>query len=83
MVTWHNASVSEERKAKFREKIRTLLPGTWLFIVHPGLYMAQQRGTVELLCSAQVKEIIRQRGIHLLSFADLWQRKFGTQPGSQ
>jgi predicted glycoside hydrolase/deacetylase ChbG (UPF0249 family) len=82
MVFWNYPGLSEERKAKFIEAIRTLQPGTWWLMVHPGLYMAQQRGTVELLCSAEVKEIVRQRGIHLLSFADLWQQKFGTQPGS-
>jgi hypothetical protein len=32
---------------------------------------------VAALCSQEVKEILRQRNIRLISYADLWQRQFG------
>ena len=66
-----------ETRTQFLHLLQKLQPGTWYTICHPGLYARRQSQSVELLCSPEVKEIIRSHGIQLISFWDLWNRKYG------
>ena len=78
-VYWPHPELPEERKIGFYKTLESLKPGVWFGVVHPALHRPQQAAVVELLCSAKTKEIIKRRGIRLISHADLWERKFGKQ----
>jgi chitin disaccharide deacetylase len=66
-----------EVRTRFLQTLENLQPGTWYTVCHPGLYARRQAQSVELICSPEVKEIVRSRGIRLISFGDLWNRKYG------
>jgi len=76
LVYWCGPDMPGETRLKFLETLRNLEPGAWYTICHPGLYERRQAQSVDVLCSQEVKDIIRTRGIRLISYADLWNRKF-------
>ena len=67
---------TEEVKQSFFEALSTLAPGRWWGNTHPGLYDAKGDLTA-LLCDPRTLEIIKRRNIQLVSYADLWQEKYG------
>ncbi|MDD4018848.1 MAG: ChbG/HpnK family deacetylase [Kiritimatiellae bacterium] len=77
LVYWCGPDMPGETRLKFLDTLRNLSPGAWYTICHPGLYERRQAQSVDLLCSQEVKDIIRARGIRLISYADLRERKFG------
>jgi predicted glycoside hydrolase/deacetylase ChbG (UPF0249 family) len=77
LVYWAVPGMPAEVRAGFLRSLEKLAPGTWYCVCHPGLYSQRQAESVALLCSPEVKDIVRGHGIRLISFADLWQRKFG------
>jgi hypothetical protein len=77
LVYYSGPDMRQEIRTHFLQTLKNLQPGTWYTVCHPGLYARRQAQSVELICSKEVKEIIRSRGIRLLSFQDLWNRKYG------
>ena len=77
LAYWCGPDLPEATRLKFLDSLRNLPPGTWYTICHPGLYSRRQAQSVAVLCSPEVKEIVRGRGIRLVSYADLWNRQFG------
>jgi len=77
LAYWCGPDLPEETRVKFLERLRNLQPGTWYTVCHPGLYAPRQAQSVGVLCSQEVQDILRQRGIRLISYADLWNRQFG------
>jgi chitin disaccharide deacetylase len=62
----------------FFEKLSGMKPGLYLLVTHPGLYPpAHAREMNEIILSPKTKQIIRDRKIRLVSYQDLWNRKFG------
>lgn len=62
----------------FFEKLSTMKPGLHLLVTHPGLYPpAHAREMNEIILSPRTRQIIRDRKIRLVSYQDLWNRKFG------
>ncbi len=68
-----------EVRARFLQTLAHLQPGAWYTVCHPGLYARRQAQSVALLCSQEVKEVIRSRGIRLISYDDLRKRKGGVE----
>ena len=83
------AGTPEEKVASFAKLLEGLEPGTWLFVDHPGLDDAELRavhhigyenvaedreGVTVCWTHPKVKEIIKKRGIELISYADLKNR---------
>lgn len=76
----------EKREAALIETLEKLTPGTWLMVEHPGLdtlemraighkgyeHVAKHRDAItRVFTSPNVKEVIRKRGIKLITYADL------------
>jgi len=76
LVTWAVPGMPPEVRTTFLRALEELKPGTWYTVCHPGLYSQRQAESVALLCSKEVKDIVRMHGIHLISYADLWKRKY-------
>lgn len=84
---WSGASKSAEQKeAGLVEALEKLGPGTWLIVEHPATDTPESRalghigytnvaedraGVLRALTSPRVKEVVRSRGIRLISYADL------------
>ncbi len=77
LVCWAVPGMPPEVRTGFLRSLANLQPGTWYTVCHPGLYSPLQAQSVELICSPEVKAIIRTHAIRLISYADLWQRKYG------
>jgi chitin disaccharide deacetylase len=68
----------EQQRDLFFEKLSTMKPGLYLLVTHPGLYPpAHAREMNEIILSPKTREIIRDRKIRLVSYQELWNRKFG------
>ena len=81
------AKTTAEKKQSFINKLNKLEPGnTYLFVDHPGLdtpelqaihhigyenVAADRQGVTNVWTDAEVKEIIRKKGIQLISYKDL------------
>ena len=76
---WCGPDLPEATRLRFLKTLRELQPGTWYTVCHPGLFARRQAQSVAVICSDEVKEIVRSRGIRLVSYADLWNRKFAQQ----
>jgi predicted glycoside hydrolase/deacetylase ChbG (UPF0249 family) len=77
------AEFIEEEKAKFFAKLGSMTAGVWYLNSHPGLHLpAHARELREILCAPETKQIIRDRGIQLISYQDLWNEKYGKPQGS-
>lgn len=79
LAYWCGPDLPEKTRLKFLDTLRTLLPGTWYTVCHPGLYAPRQAQSVAVLCSPEVKGIIQSRNIRLISYAELWNRQFGAK----
>jgi hypothetical protein len=81
-----NSDTPDQRAAALAEKLRQLEPGTWLIIEHPGLDTPEMRaldhpgsanvaqarsGVTRAFTSPEVKRIVAERGIQLVTYADL------------
>ncbi|MGI6419243.1 MAG: carbohydrate deacetylase [Thermoguttaceae bacterium] len=75
LAYWCGPDLPEETRLEFLDKLRNLQPGAWYTICHPGLYSRRQQQSVAVLCSQEVKDILRERNIRLISYADLWNRQ--------
>ena len=69
------AGLARGHPAEVSRHAQDLQPGAWYTICHPGLYARRQAQSVAVICSQEVKDIIRSRGIRLISYADLRDRK--------
>ena len=76
LVCWAVPGMPPEVRTRFLRSLENLQPGTWYTVCHPGLYSQRQAESVALVCSKEVLDIVRARGIRLISFADLWKRKY-------
>jgi chitin disaccharide deacetylase len=78
---------AEQREAALVKALEELPPGVWILIEHPGLDTPEMRalghqgywevaahrdGVTKAFTSPKVKEVIRRRGIQLVSYRDLW-----------
>ncbi|MBN2475248.1 MAG: polysaccharide deacetylase family protein [Pirellulales bacterium] len=76
----------EQKEAALVEILKGLKPGLWLFVEHPGVDTPEMRaighvgyrhvaadrdGVTKAFLSEEVKRVIRERGIQLLSYADV------------
>lgn len=76
LAYWCGPDLPETVRLKFLDTLGKLPPGAWYTVCHPGLYARRQAQSVAVLCSQEVKDVLRTRGIRLISYADLWNRKF-------
>jgi hypothetical protein len=74
---WSFPEFTEEKRLAFINMLKNLEEGTWWMAVHPT-FECQGSGIVELICSNEVKDIIEEHGIKILTHKDLWVRKFGS-----
>ena len=83
-----NAVTAEQKEAALVQILESLKPGVWLFVDHPGLdtpemqaighvgyrdVAADRAGVTRAFTSEKVKRVIRDRGIELISYRDLYQ----------
>jgi hypothetical protein len=68
---------TEEVKQSFFDVLSGIEPGRWWATTHPGMYKTKGDLT-ELLCDPRTLEIIKEKNIQLVSYADLWQEKYET-----
>ena len=81
-----SGTTPEQKEAAFVEALQKLGPGTWLFVEHPGLDVpemqamghlgytnvaADREGVTRAFTSEKVKAAVRERGIRLVSYADV------------
>jgi predicted glycoside hydrolase/deacetylase ChbG (UPF0249 family) len=68
----------DQQRELFFETLSTMKPGLYLLVTHPGLYApAHAREMNEIILAAKTKQIIRDRNIRLVSYQELWNRRFG------
>jgi predicted glycoside hydrolase/deacetylase ChbG (UPF0249 family) len=77
LVYFSGPDMPDQIRVKFLQRLQELQPGVWFTFCHPGLYARRQAQSVDVICSAEVKEIIRSRGIRLIS----WAAPFYPMPG--
>lgn len=80
-------ATAEQREAALVKTLEELTPGVWILIEHPGLDTPEMRamghqgywevathreGVTKAFCSPKVKEVIKKRGIQLVSYRDMW-----------
>jgi predicted glycoside hydrolase/deacetylase ChbG (UPF0249 family) len=80
-------ATAEQREAALIQALEDLKPGIWILVEHPGLDTPEMQalghpgywevathrdGVTRAFCSPRVKEVIRRRGIRLVSYHDLW-----------
>jgi predicted glycoside hydrolase/deacetylase ChbG (UPF0249 family) len=78
---------AEQREAALVKALEAVGPGVWIVIEHPGLdtpemqalghkgyweVAAHRDGVTKAFTSAKVKEVIKRRGIQLVSYRDMW-----------
>jgi hypothetical protein len=78
---------AEQREAALVKALEGLQPGVWIVVEHPGLdtpemqamghkgyweVAAHRAGVTKSFTSPRVKEVIKKRGIQLVSYHDLW-----------
>lgn len=82
-----NDATAAQREAALVEALEELGPGIWILVEHPGLDTDEMRAighkgywnvaahrdaVTKAFTSAKVKEVIRKRGIQLVSYGDTW-----------
>jgi hypothetical protein len=68
----------EAQRDLFFEKLSRMKAGLHLLVTHPGLYApAHAREMNEIILAPKTRQIIRGRGIRLVSYQEIWNRKFG------
>jgi predicted glycoside hydrolase/deacetylase ChbG (UPF0249 family) len=80
-------ATAEQRQAALVKALEGLGPGAWIIIEHPGLDTPEMQamghtgywevashrdGVTKSFTSPKVKEVIKQRGIQLVSYHDMW-----------
>lgn len=80
-------ATAEQREAALVKALEEVGPGTWIVIEHPGLdtpemqamghkgyweVAAHRDAVTKSFTSPKVKEVIKRRGIQLVSYRDLW-----------
>lgn len=88
---------AKEKETALIETLRGLKPGLWMFVEHPGLdtpemqavghkgyenVAADRAGVTHAFTSERVKEVVRQRGIKLVSYSDVL-KNIPAQQGSK
>jgi len=83
-------ATAAQREAALVQALEDLRPGVWILVEHPGLDTPEMQaqghqgywevashrdGVTKAFTSAKVKEVIRRRGIQLVSYRDLWPAK--------
>jgi predicted glycoside hydrolase/deacetylase ChbG (UPF0249 family) len=78
---------AEQREAALVKALEELGPGVWIIVEHPGLDTPEMRGlghkgywevashrdgVTKAFTSAKVREVIRRRGIQLVSYREMW-----------
>jgi len=78
---------AEQREAALVKALEELQPGVWILVEHPGLDTPEMQGighkgywevashrdgVTKAFCSPKVKEVIKKRGIQLVSYGDMW-----------
>jgi predicted glycoside hydrolase/deacetylase ChbG (UPF0249 family) len=78
---------AEQREAALVKALEEVQAGTWIVVEHPGLdtpemqaighqgyweVAAHRDGVTKAFCSPKVKEVIKRRGIQLVSYGDMW-----------
>lgn len=76
LVYYAGPDMPDAVRTRFLHTLEQLPPGTWYTVCHPGLYARRQAQSVALICSPEVKHILQSRNIQLISFQDLWNRKY-------
>ncbi len=81
---------AEQREAALVKALEELRPGVWILVEHPGLDTPEMQGmghkgywevashrdgVTKAFTSVKVKEVIRRRGIQLVSYHDMWQEQ--------
>lgn len=83
---WENASTREEKINQFIQNIKDLTAGNYMFVEHPGIdgrEMQAVKGTIaidrqhvtDVFTSEEVKNAIRENGINMVSYSDLFSVK--------
>jgi predicted glycoside hydrolase/deacetylase ChbG (UPF0249 family) len=80
-------ATAEQREAALVKALDELKPGVWIIIEHPGLDTPEMQGmghkgywevashrdgVTKAFTSPKVKEVIKRRGIKLVSYHDMW-----------
>ena len=80
-------ATGEQREAALIKALEGLKPGTWIVVEHPGLDTPEMQaighagywevashrdGVTRSFTSPKVKEVIKNRGIQLVSYHDMW-----------
>ena len=52
---WCGPDLPEATRLKFLDSLKSLQPGTWYTLCHPGLYARRQAQSVAVICSQEVK----------------------------
>ena len=80
-------ATAEQREAALVKALEEVGPGTWIVIEHPGLdtpemqamghkgyweVASHREGVTKSFTSPKVKEVIKRRGIQLVSYRDMW-----------
>ena len=80
-------ATAEEREAALVKTLEELKPGVWIIIEHPGLDTPEMQGmghkgywevashrdgVTKAFTSPRVREVIKRRGIKLVSYHDMW-----------
>lgn len=89
-VTYQGAHLTLEEKIKsFTAMLNSLTPGTYLFLDHPAYNTPEvqavyhigyenvavdRQGVTDLFTNAEIQKLIEQKGIQLISYADLLQK---------
>jgi predicted glycoside hydrolase/deacetylase ChbG (UPF0249 family) len=77
LVYYAGPDMPDAVRTKFLYTLEQLQPGTWYTVCHPGLYARRQAQSVAVICSPEVKNILQAKNVRLVSFQDLWERKYG------
>jgi hypothetical protein len=91
-------TTAEQKEDNLARLLESLQPGLWLMVEHPGLdtpemraighrgyeNVAQDRdGVTRAFTSPRVKEVIRRRGIQLVSYGDVIRETSKARAGQQ
>jgi chitin disaccharide deacetylase len=77
LVYYDTTPLSPEKEQMFYDLLNNLQPGVRKLVIHPGLVGKERACMTRLLCSEKARDIIKKRNIQLISFADLWEEKYG------
>jgi hypothetical protein len=97
-LRWGNAETAAEREATLIDALQKVGPGRRLIVEHPGFDTPELRGlghagnygvataraaVTAAFTSQKVKEVIQQRGVKLVSYAELQHRQGTADQGPE